>query len=269
MSLYDRDYARDDAETTQRAQNNWSPIALIIILNVVFWLADQASPGHGFVKLMWLNPQVMGNPLQWYRLLTAGYAHDPSGVAHLFWNMLAFFFFAPDALRRLGKLEFAVFYNVSIVLANFVWLLRNWNGDIMYAFNNPRRIVWIWGVIPLPAWVLGVLTVALDYFGMLGGSSSVAHDVHLAGAGFAAVYGLLHLRLTAWIPKYQHTSKSERRGRNRMNVQYDSVYKNLNKRVDEILAKISQYGEESLTEQERETLRYASREYQSRKQGRS
>ena len=57
----------------------------------------------------------------------------------------------------------------------------------------------------------------------------------------------------------------ERKASSPFSAREDVDFTALEKRVDDILDKISRSGEESLTEQERETLRFASQEYQKRK----
>ena len=73
---------------------------------------------------------------------------------------------------------------------------------VLYALNFPRRTLLLFFVIPIPAWLFGVLMVGLDMLGATGraGTSNVAYSMHLAGAAFAFVYyqrGWNLTRLTA------------------------------------------------------------------------
>ena len=73
---------------------------------------------------------------------------------------------------------------------------------VLYALNFPHRTLLLFFVIPIPAWLLGVLFVAYDMFGASGGiaGSNVAFSVHLAGAAFAFVYYQRGWNLTRLTP---------------------------------------------------------------------
>ena len=73
--------------------------------------------------------------------------------------------------ERYGKWEFLRFYLVAIVLGGIYWTIRTWNGGnqgmvgasggvtavcMLFVFCFPRVEVLMMGVIPIPAWVLGV-----------------------------------------------------------------------------------------------------------------
>ena len=141
---------------------------------------------------------------------------------------------------------------------------------VLYALNFPRRTLLLFFVIPMPAWLLGVLAVAYDIYGAMGGAEpNVAYSVHLAGAAFAFAYyrlgwnftrmtaGRFHwLRLPAWLG-----------GRPRLRVRRpedepeEDPEADLSREVDRILEKIGREGEASLNAKERRTLEAASRQY--------
>lgn len=54
----------------------------------------------------------------------------------------------------------------------------------------PTRTILLYGFIPLPAALLGMLWLWNDIAGTLGGSSQVAHAGHLGGAGMGLLYYL-------------------------------------------------------------------------------
>ena len=60
---------------------------------------------------------------------------------------------------------------------------------ILYAFRFPRTQVLLFFVIPMPAWVLGLMIVVLDMLGIVGmGNNTTGYVVHLGGALFGALY---------------------------------------------------------------------------------
>jgi hypothetical protein len=136
---------------------------------------------------------------------------------------------------------------------------------MLFVLHFPRRIFYIWGIIPLPAWALGVLYVASDLFGATQQNTDVAHVAHLAGAAFGALYFLRRWNLGRIMPRRFSTSMFRLRPRLKIH-EPQAETSNLNEQVDAILQKISETGESSLTKKERRTLEEASRRYQRRRQ---
>ncbi|MBQ9372522.1 MAG: rhomboid family intramembrane serine protease [Thermoguttaceae bacterium] len=293
MGLNDRDYYREDS--TGGPKLKISATLLLIIVNVLLYLADSAVGHELFNNVMPLTGSVATSPLQWYRLLTYGFAHDPNGLMHIVCNMLVLFFFGFPLERKYGKAEFLIFYLVATVFAGAVWSVLHIGSEvaclgasgaitalvILFAFTYPRAQIWLWAIIPMPAWLAGVLFVLYDAFMTNHGADNVAHDVHLSGAAFAAIYFFSKIRFTKLFsgkragggrekssdrPTYTFAENQPTLHRSTSSdTSADRKFKELESTVDQILMKISEHGEDSLTEQERETLRYASREYQKRR----
>lgn len=284
MGLYDRDYFSDEPK---KSGAGTSAVAIFIILNVVFYFANHATGNALFDKMALVGVKT-SDPIQWYRCLTYAFAHDPSGFMHILCNMLVLFFFGPPLERLYGKREFILFYLTSAIFGGIVWNVMHFGASaaalgasgsitalvILFAFNYPNAQLLIWGIIPLPAWLAGILFVLYDMFGTTSAMDNVAHEIHLSGAVFAACYFLTKLRLTdlffgsstnakAKSKSPRPSSSNVRNGGSRFSNS-DREFENLEKEVDDILRKIARSGEASLTEKERETLRYASQEYQKR-----
>ena len=285
MGLYDRDYYRDD-QKYRKTGSGHSAVTILILLNVGLYIADHISGGSIFEEMM-LAGITAPNPLQWYRCLTYAFAHDPNGLLHILCNMLVIFFFGPPLERRYGKAEFSLFYLGSAVFAGVIWNVLNFGANtaalgasgaatalvILFALNYPKVQLLLWGIIPLPAWLAGVLYVVYDMYGSIHSVDNIAHDIHISGAVFAALYFISKIRFTSLMKGVNSTGRrsgsisdaSTKRATFSFNAKKDRDFEELEKEVDEILRKISRSGEESLTEKERETLRYASQEYQKRK----
>lgn len=287
MGLYDRDYFREDSHSSERFGRSFSAVAVIIALNVALYLVDQLLGGSLF-SVICLKGGDATSPLNWYHCLTYGFAHDPTGFMHIFCNMLTLFFFGPVIERLYGKLEFLVFYLCSIIFGGVVWCVLHSGSEssvlgasggitavvILFAFRYPKSIIYIWGIIPFPAWLAGVLYVAYDAFGAHSGMDNIGHDVHLAGAAFAAFYFLSGVCFTKIFVRSnrskasssfdssvrQRTGTSSLFSRKQNTKQWDK--ESLEEEVDRILAKYSKYGKSSLTKEEENTLRFASKEFQ-------
>jgi len=137
---------------------------------------------------------------------------------------------------------------------------------MLFVFCFPRAELLLMGVIPMPAWVLGVMIIVGN---MIGGRNGVAYDVHLVGAAFATVYffGNLNfgfvenfssrLRLS-WRQK-QRGFKVHRPEEPQIAPSKDEV------EADRILEKIHQHGQDSLTAAERKFMEAYSRRVRERR----
>jgi membrane associated rhomboid family serine protease len=176
-------------------------VSIIIIANVALFLANfLLSNGNGAItNSMKLDPEMMKQPWQWYRVLSYGFAHSPTDVMHIVFNMASLYFLGRSVEDRYGRWEFLRFYLLAIALGGVYWTIRTWSGGppmlgasggvtavcMLFVFCFPRVEILLMGVIPMPAWALGALIIVGN---MLGGRGGVAYDVHLVGAAFAALY---------------------------------------------------------------------------------
>lgn len=280
MGIYDRPYLHDE-ERQSRWSGGRSVTINLIIVNVVIWLADALFEGQPRDWLE-LHSDLLQRPWLAFELVTYGFEHAPS-IKHILFNMIALYFFGTAIEGVYGRAEFLRIYLVAIVVAGLVWLviaiidqqnsaLYGASGGVMavvmlFVLHFPRNMIYIWGVLPIPAWALGTLYVVLDVFGFLNpGSSNVANVAHLGGALFAFVYFRSGMNLGRLTPQ----SLSDFRMpsfRPKLRIHDpDKESRDLSRQVDAILEKISREGEASLTRKERKTLEEASRRYQQRRQ---
>lgn len=282
MGLYDRPYYREEERPAWLSGR--SMVVNLIILNVAIYLIDWMSD-YRLSEYFAAQPDMFRRPWQCYQLLTYGFLHDPNQIAHILFNMFFLWMFGTPVEEIYGSAEFLRIYLVAIVVAGLAWVLiqvANPGGAMMvgasggimavmmlYVFNFPRRLIYIWGVLPVPAWALGVMYVAMDLLGALNPQGTdVANVAHLGGAAFGFVYFRSHINLGRLMPrKLSDLSGSLFRLRPKLRI-HDPADEavDLNRQVDEILEKISREGESSLTKKERRILEDASRRYQRRRQ---
>jgi len=256
------------------------------------WLSDHLAVHVGTLTQPWL----------WWQYLTCGFAHSPRNFQHILFNMLGLFLLGRDVESLYGRREFLRVYLAMVVFAAVVWNIANklsgppldWAATygvslaaqrwqevmaygasgaiagvvILYALNFPRRTLLLFFVIPIPAWLLGVLLVGMDMYGAMGreGSSNVAYAMHLAGAAFAVIYFHQRWNLTRLTDGLPAWLRSWRRPKLRVH-RPDEPEPDLSTEVDRILEKIYREGEASLTAKERHTLETASKEYQRKGKG--
>jgi len=278
VGIYDRDYYRDDRPGLSLGAPR-SAVVTLIVINIAVYLVDQLF--YPVAGLFALHASSVTHPWLWWQLVTYGFAHAAE-PAHVLFNMLALWFFGRDIEEVYGRREFAWLYVTLLVLAGLAWsLMRIVQGlgagpplvgasgavagvIILFVLHFPHRTVLLFFVLPVPAWVLGVMAITFDILGFTGsaGSSNVAYAAHLTGAAVAALYYQQRWRLSGWTGRL--SLPRLRRPRLRVHDP-DAEEQRLNAEVDRILEKISRSGEGSLSRKERRTLETASRQYQRRR----
>ena len=291
MGVYDRDYYRDDRPGIRlSAARNWSAVTTLILINVAVFVADMFSGDHWIADHLALQSDLFQHPWQAWQLLTYGFVHDPNGIAHILFNMIALYVFGAEVESVYGKREFYKLYLSLIILSGLFNVtlqavmhqpgnVIGASGGIMgvaviFACHFPRRLLYIWGILPVPAFVLVIGFIVLDLLGTQSRESDVAHWAHLGGAAFGFVYYKTGWNLFRLWPRGLSGKKFRIPGRGpklRVHTETDDMEEpaddylttgRIQQRVDQLLEKISQTGETSLTAEERQFLADASRRYQ-------
>ncbi len=297
MGIYDREYYRRDSGWFGALQQSRA-VYWLIGINVacfIFQLATRAGNARGlgpFTDALILNvPKVFEG--QVWRLVTYAFLHDPDSILHIVFNMYVLFAFGRHVEELLGSVEFLALYlcatvvgSLGVVLAFVLGfsgpLVLGASGAVMsvllvFACYYPRQVVLLFFIIPVPIWLLVVLIVGLDSFGLLSqNNQGVATSAHLAGAAFGFAYFKLKWRLTGWMSSLGNWREwSRRRARPDLRLYREdddfseaptprsSPFRSpeeerLEAQVDAILEKIQRVGMSGLTESERQTLLRAS-----------
>ncbi len=242
-------------------------VSRLISANAVMFLVSASAP---VVQLRLslvpvLVPQAPWTPVT-YMFLHAG-------IGHLFFNMLALFFFGPRLEARLGSRNFLTLYLVSglvaaLLSAVFTPMARIVGASgavygVLLGFARywPRDVIYIWGVLPIEARVLVGLMTALSLWGGVSGSGSgVAHFAHLGGF----LGGYLYLKLmerrsgaARFRAKAQPTAVTSPGGADVARwrrIDRATIHPLNRDEVDRLLDKISAMGIASLTPDERAFL---------------
>ncbi len=293
MGFSDRGYYRFDNQ--YRPRSDWTAVITLIIANVAVWVLNLVvGDTYSINGLFALRGDLPQHLLSAWKLLSYGFAHDPNDLLHILGNMLVLFFFGRAIEQLLGRAEFYRFYLTSIVIAGLAWLLSvnfaangmdldrtfliGASGGIMAVFAVfvwyfPRQEVLVWGIIPVPVWILGAFYFFIDIRGAAQEDSPVAHVAHLGGAIFGLLYawqgwnlsGLSDLggRLRQMRRRFKVVRPDDDEG---PRSPHNATDASLQDQVDAILEKISRSGEGSLTAEERDTLTRASRRFKGRSQ---
>jgi len=191
---------------------------------------------------------------------------------HLLFNMLVLFFFGSRVESRLGPTRFLTLYFLSGITGAIGSLIFTPNAGVIgasagmygvmmaFAMFWPRERIYIWGVLPIEARVLVILTTGFAlYAGFGGGAGGVAHFAHLGGYVGAWVY-------LWWLQRNSGANRFRRRveaaaptvkrvaGLRKEQLRLDGVHEITREEVDRILDKINAQGMASLTPQELQFL---------------
>jgi len=293
MGIQDRDYYREGPSFLDRVGQQGATVWLIAITCGIFF--GQCVPGSPLVDLGIYNTEKILEGEVW-RLLTAVFLHG--SIFHLFFNMLALYWTGKAMEELYGTREFVIFYLLSGIGANVLYLLTQLAGVappsqalgasgavtatfILFVCHYPHARVRFWFVLPMPAWLLAILYVGYSALAGFGnpGRGGVAHLAHLGGAFLGYLYYRSDVRFTRLFVRPAST-----RVRPKLRVVVPPVEEEpqpvgapveaspanapdeqLEAKLDAVLEKVSKYGQESLTPEEREILFKASELYKKRR----
>ena len=118
----------------------------LVLLNVAIWLL-QIIPGSGLTdKLAFVPLSVFVEP---WRMITAGFAHDPSNILHVALNMYSLFIFGSVLEPLLGRSRFLA-----------VWLISIFGGSVAVMYLNTPN-TWVLGASS------GIFGLMASYFVVL------------------------------------------------------------------------------------------------------
>ena len=324
MGLQDRDYYQHDSSDGKKCRprrtNGRSVTVTLIFINCALWLANGLLfEKDDLTRLLLLQENLVLRknvvlqenlepqtnlivvPEQCYRFLTYGFAHKPSDLWHIAFNMLGLLMFGygmmlgigPNGFgfvrgenveTRLGRREFLAFYLLTIIIGGIVFTLTNLGAPraavmgasggvcgviILYAWLFPNKTLLLYGIVPLPMWMIGLFIVFMDSQGAAGvGDEGIAYSVHLAGAALGTLYYFLFLKQGMTLTgRMNSSSRPKRKPKLRVHMPDDSPPKpskaedDFNRRLDDILKRYGAVGESGLTAEEREFLQRASQKF--------
>jgi membrane associated rhomboid family serine protease len=176
---------------------------------VVFFLTEAVD---GLWVLLALRPRLILQ--QPWTPFTYMFVH--AGLWHLFFNMLMLYFFGPRVEERLGSQRFIMLYLLSGLggaalsfLTPMVAIVgasgATFGVFLAYARFWPRDRIFIWGILPVEARVLVLITTLYSLWGGTGSmGGSIAHWAHLGG--YAAAFLYLH-----WLDQRSDRKRSQKR----------------------------------------------------------
>lgn len=152
---------------------------------------------------------------EYFRFFTHAFLH--ADWIHLLINMLVFFSFgryveetfnhlAKTGYIRSGEFNFILLYGSSIIISSISTFVKKRNDPYYIAvgasgavsavlftsiFFSPLEKVYLYGILPLPGIVFGVLYLAYSSYMGKKGKDNINHDAHFWGAFFGLLYPVL------------------------------------------------------------------------------
>jgi membrane associated rhomboid family serine protease len=292
MGIENRDYYQGPDQDPQSNYSFGGPgrsfggqgrllVTNLVIINAIVYLFeilfDQANSYQFTYQYLALDSGLFVTNWKLWQIITYGFAHDPEHIFHILGNMFCLWFFGRDVEGIYGKQRFLSFYLSAIAISGVLGLyaqqllkggqitLLGASGGvagviILYICHFPHRTLMLYFVIPVRAWVLGVLFLLYDFVGTFS-DSHIAHGAHLVGAACGWIYYRTGWDLSRWLPSRERLNRRRRQPKVRI---HDPDSESLGQEVDRLLAKIGREGEASLTRKERKTLERASARYKNR-----
>lgn len=181
-------------------------IALTVLLSWQAW--ERPAMMHGMI----FNATAVWHHKQYYRLLSSTFLH--ADLMHLIFNMVTLYYmgqFAEIVFKdenlfgpRWGGGMYIAFYLSAGIISSLYSLFKHRNHEwynalgasgatsaITFAFIliAPTETIYFFFALPLPAWLFGIVYLALSYFLARRGNSNIGHDAHFWGG----VYGFIFL----------------------------------------------------------------------------
>ncbi|WP_437184992.1 rhomboid family intramembrane serine protease [Planctomicrobium sp. SH668] len=304
MGISNRDYMGGSSRPWDRASGGgqWSMVTTLIVINIVVFVLQLVTARTGLLESWFRLSSDAITSFQLWRLVTFDFLHDASSALpfHLLFNMLLLYVAGSRVEAKYGSREFLALYLISGVSAALLFLL--WNvitgsdstaigasGSvvaimIVYAMNWPREVWNIWGILPIPVYIIAIIAVVTDVLPMLqelGGQvvlSRAAHAAHIGGMIFGYLYVRYQWEITSFLGDWN--GKSLRRmfqsrpklkvhipdGDSNSDLDADGGVQETNEeKLDRLLMKISEQSEASLTSEERQFLADTSRRFRNRR----
>jgi membrane associated rhomboid family serine protease len=170
------------------------PITQALLLINVAIFCIESFVGPLFTQLFALWP--LGHGFLPWQLGTYAFLHG--SLSHLFFNMFGLWMFGGELERVWGPKRFLHFYTACVLTAALAQLAVTAmmgagfptvgaSGGLFglllaFGLTFPRRIILLFFVLPMPAWmfVLGYGLLEL-YDGVTGSAAGIAHFAHLGG----------------------------------------------------------------------------------------
>ena len=183
-----------------------------IIVALTCLISWQALNNQNFQNQCMFIPYNVKHSNEYYRLLSHVLVH--ADFAHLAFNMISMFYLGKYLemelvyeYGNLGMYYFIILYLLGGLAATILPYSRNSDNSMYRSLGasgavsavvfatimcNPQlELMLLFIPIPIKAYILGPIYLAVEYYSMRRGGSGIAHDAHIGGALFGILFVLL------------------------------------------------------------------------------
>jgi membrane associated rhomboid family serine protease len=183
----------------------------IIIIAATVAASFYAWNNQDIYQKWMMNPYLVSNKGEYFRFLTSGFIH--ADQAHLFINMLSFYFFGRNLELFLsynfgatGMWYYLGFYLLSIVVSEIPTFLKHRNDHrynslgasgavaaviFAYIIIGPTEYIYLFFILKVPAFIFGFLYLFYSFTAAQKQSDRINHDAHFYGAAFGILFIIL------------------------------------------------------------------------------
>lgn len=166
--------------------------AILILLNVLF--SYKGFKDSSFFYKYEFTLDAVRIYKDYKRLVTSGFLHV--NWTHLIFNMLTLYFFGSSLEGGIGSVQFIIIYFAGVAGGNLLSILIHKWGDYSSVGASGAVFSVMFSTIVLfpgmnigffllpfgmPAWVFGVIYMAIAIYGVRSRSGNIGHDAHLGG----------------------------------------------------------------------------------------
>jgi membrane associated rhomboid family serine protease len=242
----------------------------LLMINIIVFLLEYITGGSEMIYFFGLVPRFVVRRFYIWQFVTYMFLHG--GLWHLFLNMFILWMFGSEIERYWGSRTFLKYYFFTGVGAGVLSWLTALNSVtptigasgaiygilVAYGMMFPNRPVYLYFLLPVKAKHFVIFLVIMELMASRGqASSGIAHFAHLGGMLFGYLY-LKRERLTYLIKGSLRDRRSKRQSQKKWEQEQR---RDMDRKVDEILQKVSREGMDSLTQEERDLLDLARRRY--------
>lgn len=174
---------------------NYTGVFSLVLIVINIWFTYKGLKSHSFFEDNKFQVDKLLVNKEYKRIFSSSFLH--LDWSHLFFNMISLWFFSSSIEAALGPIPFLLVYFISIAGGDILSLVVHRNhGDyssvgasgavcgIIFATVAlfPGMDIRLFGVIPFPGWLYGLLYVGYSVYGIRSKRDNVGHEAHLGGA---------------------------------------------------------------------------------------
>jgi len=245
-------------------------VKTLIIINLALFILI-----HLFARVPWLSlfglvPSYVFAKFRPWQLVSYMFLH--AGLWHLAVNMLMLWFFGPAIESAWGRKQFLFYYFFTGIGAGLCSFVTGFHSSIpvigasgaifgilvAYALMFPETTILLFFIFPMKIKYAVLFLAGMNLLGALSSpNAGIAYFAHLGGGLFGYLYlksEWLKRQISYWMPG----NFKPRRRRNKIEKE-QITQKELDRKADKVLDKVSKHGINSLTKQERKILELKSK----------